>query len=104
MSNEPNPYQPPIEPLGGRGPSTDLVIQGGGEWVPCPRCGSADVVQPSYTWWGGFIGAKMLKHVKCQRCGNGYNGVTGASNTPKIILYQVVILIIVGGFIAMTRM
>ncbi len=102
--NEPNPYQAPAEPPGGRAPNTQFVMDGQGQWVPCPRCGSTFVSQPSYTWWGGFIGAKMLKHVKCQGCGYGYNGVTGKSNTVGIIIYQVVVLLIVGGLIAFTRM
>ncbi len=103
MSTEPNPYQAPKAPSPGERGNTDFVMTGAG-WVPCPSCGSSDVVQPSYTWWGGFIGAKMLKHVKCQGCGNGYNGVTGKSNTVGIILYQLVILVIVLGFIFMARM
>jgi hypothetical protein len=103
MSNERNPYEAPTPTAApDRAPSTNLVIEG--QWVPCPSCGSGDVSQPSYTWWGGVIGAKMLKHVKCQRCGTGYNGLTGKSNTGAIIAYQVVVLLIVVGFIVLFRM
>ncbi len=51
-------------------------------------------MRPGYTWWGGAIGPRLLSHVKCQGCGKGYNGKTGASNTMAIVLYQVVAFVI----------
>jgi hypothetical protein len=44
-----------------------------------------------FTWWGGIIGPKLLNHVKCQRCGTGYNGKSGKSNTTGIVIYSVVL-------------
>ena len=45
---------------------------------------------PSFTWWGGAIGPRLLSHAKCLDCGAGYNWKTGRSNTTAIIIYQVV--------------
>ena len=52
----------------------------------------------SFTWWGGIIGPRILTHVKCPRCGNGYNGKTGGDKTTKIVLYSGVVGVIVMGF------
>jgi hypothetical protein len=59
-------------------------------YVPCPQCGTPDPKQVRFTWWGGLLGPKLLSHVKCQRCGNAYNGKSGKSNTNGIILYSLV--------------
>ncbi len=32
----------------------------------------------------------MLTHVKCQACGNKYNGKTGGDNTAGILIYTLV--------------
>lgn len=48
-----------------------------------------------FTWWGGFIGPRILSHVKCNSCGEQFNGKTGKSNTVGIIIYTVVVLGIV---------
>lgn len=59
----------------------------------------------SWTLWGGFIGPKMLTHVRCQQCGNKYNGKTGKSNMTAIVLYNVIIggitFLIIGGVVTM---
>lgn len=65
------------------------------EYVPCPNCGSMEIKKVGYTWWGGAIGAKMLNHVKCNHCGTAYNGKTGGSNTMKILLYNLLVIIVV---------
>ncbi len=65
------------------------------EFVPCPKCGSTDIKKVGYTWWGGALGPKMLNHVKCNSCGTAFNGKTGASNTLKILLYNLAVIIIV---------
>lgn len=64
------------------------------EYVPCPKCGSTNVQKMRYTWWGGAIGPSLLTHVRCQACGYAYNGKTGNSNTPSIIIYSVVVFVI----------
>jgi len=64
------------------------------EYVPCPECGSTDVKKVSWTIWGGAFGPRMMNHVKCKTCGKTYNGKTGQSNTSRIIVYNVVIIVV----------
>lgn len=64
-------------------------------FAPCPKCQSNDAEKVGFTWWGGLIGPRMLKHVKCSRCGATFNGKTGQPNTTGIIIYTVVVLAIV---------
>ncbi len=61
------------------------------KYVPCPKCGSTDVKQVGYTWWGGFLGSKLMHHVKCNACSATYNGKTGKPNTMKIAIYMIVV-------------
>ena len=64
---------------------------GTSEFVPCPACRRPDPEFMKFTWWGGVIGPKLFKHVKCRGCGTTYNGKTGQSNTTNIIIYSVVV-------------
>jgi transposase-like protein len=64
------------------------------EYVPCPRCARPDPEKIKFTWWGGLVGPKMLKHVKCRSCAMTYNGKTGQSNTTNIIIYSIVLGVI----------
>jgi hypothetical protein len=64
------------------------------EYVACPRCMRPDPEQVKFTWWGGVIGPKMFKHVKCRQCGLAYNGKTGQSNTTNIVIYSIVVFVI----------
>jgi hypothetical protein len=68
---------------------------GMGEYVPCPRCRRPDPEQVKFTWWGGLLGPKLLKHVKCNGCGLTYNGKSGQSNTTNIVVYSVIVAAIV---------
>lgn len=77
--------QPPYPPQGG----PVLPYQAGGG-LRCPRCGSPMVKPVKFTWWGGLLGPKMLKHTKCDSCSFTFNAKTGKSNTTAIIIYQVV--------------
>lgn len=95
---DPNYYQPPSEdPSSSPTPGYDSLMPNG--WVPCPNCGSTHVEMPSFTWWGGAVGQKLLNHVKCQDCSYTYNAKTGKSNTTAIVIYQVVALVIVLGLL-----
>ncbi|MCA9684112.1 MAG: hypothetical protein KC457_18070 [Myxococcales bacterium] len=91
----PNPYQPPAA---NEEPPAAMPEHPEG-WVPCPQCGSTHLEMPSFTWWGGAVGQKLLTHVKCQSCGLGFNGKTGKSNTPAIVIYQVVAFVVVIGLL-----
>lgn len=64
------------------------------EYVPCPRCRRPDPEQVKFTWWGGMLGPRLLKHVKCNGCGLAYNGKSGQSNTTNIVIYSVVLGVI----------
>ena len=61
----------------------------------CPVCRTEDDYRvPTFTFWGGMIGHRVLNHVYCNNCGTGFNVKTGKSNLMRIILYQVVILVV----------
>lgn len=62
--------------------------------APCPRCARPDPKEVNFTWWGGLIGPRLFKHVKCNGCGMTYNGKTGQSNTTNIVIYSVVLGVI----------
>jgi hypothetical protein len=86
MSNL-NPYaapQAPIEP----GPPGALAAGA------CSRCQSPNVNRPTYTWWGGLLGPKLLNHAVCSACGFGFNYKTGKSNGPAIGIYLAVTVVI----------
>lgn len=55
--------------------------------LSCPRCECDHVHSPSFTWWGGAIGARVLRHAVCRMCGFGFNAKTRASNRVAIVLY-----------------
>lgn len=58
-------------------------------YVPCPRCGKADSAKVGFSWWGGYLGPKLLTHVRCPHCQTAYNGKTGKSNDTGIAIYTV---------------
>ncbi len=64
------------------------------EYAPCPFCNASNAEKVKFTWWGGLLGPKLLKHVKCLGCGKGYNGKTGKDNTTNIVIYTVVVGVI----------
>lgn len=78
----PNPYHPPRSAL--HAPSPGALAEGA-----CPRCRGADVSRPSFTWWGGALGPKLLHHAVCRACGFGFNAKTGKSNGTAITVYVV---------------
>lgn len=91
-----NPYAAPghhgLSPTPGRaGPL--------GEWVACPRCSSTHVSRPTFTWWGGVLGPRIIPEVKCDACGHRYNGKTGGSNATAIAIYMAVAFVVVFGFL-----
>jgi len=102
---QPNPYQAPQQGYGyppqqpGHGYGAPMAPFGGGAqpWsgYGCPRCGGPSTYQPSYTFWGGWLGPKMLNHTICNQCGFGFNAKTGKDNTPAIAIYLGVVVVIV---------
>lgn len=65
------------------------------QFAPCPKCSNSNAEQLKFTWWGGVLGPKILKHVKCGSCGAKYNGKSGKDNTAGIIIYSLVVGVIV---------
>jgi hypothetical protein len=61
------------------------------QFAPCPKCSAASATQLKFTWWGGALGPKLLTHVRCDACGNKFNGKTGGDNTTKIVIYFLVV-------------
>lgn len=93
-----DPYQPPSTPLVSAKTGPELP-EG---WVPCPGCGGTDIKSPSFTWWGGAFGHKLLSHVVCQDCRRAFHAKTGKSTTPMIVAYNVVGLVIgIGAYLAL---
>lgn len=68
-------------------------------YAPCPQCGETNAQRVRFTWWGGLLGPKILKHVKCPGCGKAYNGKTGKENTTGIVIYSVIVGIVVLGMV-----
>lgn len=68
------------------------------DYINCPACGGESKAV-KFTWWGGVLGSKVLKHAKCTSCGKTYNGKTGASNTNSIIIYSIVVGVIAFGLV-----
>ena len=69
----------------------------------CPKCNSQNVNKVGYTWWGGVIGPRLMNHTKCKDCSYTFNSKTRASNTNKIIIYSVVLLVIGIGIILLLK-
>ena len=86
-------YPPPGYPPQNYPPQAQWQA-GFSEYVPCPRCTRPDPEQVKFTWWGGVLGPRILKHVKCNGCGLTYNGKSGQSNTTNIVVYSVILGVI----------
>lgn len=84
MDDTNNPY---ASPTAAGVKKTDKSL---GEYAPCPSCQNTVAKKISFTWWGGAVGPRLFTHVKCNRCGNQYNGKTGRSNATAITIYVVV--------------
>jgi hypothetical protein len=59
-------------------------------WKPCPNCQANSATKSGFTWWGGWLGPKILTHVVCHACNTGYNGNSGRSNNIGIGVYMAV--------------
>jgi hypothetical protein len=69
-------------------------------YAPCPRCRQQSARPVTFTWWGGALGPKLFTHVRCDYCGEQFNGKTGGSNNTAIALYfgiSTVVGLILGG-------
>jgi hypothetical protein len=64
----------------------DVSVDG---MVCCPKCECDDVKRPSFTWWGGALGAFLLRHRVCRLCNFAFDAKTGASNRRAVVLYVI---------------
>lgn len=85
MPPSPNPFEPPKS----TSPTPTPIDPAAGNFAACPRCGQKAAQRVGFTLWGGVLGPKLFTHVKCQACGNKYNGKTGQSNALVIAVYTV---------------
>jgi hypothetical protein len=103
MQQPPYPPRPPAGGFGAPppGPQWQQPYGPQGGYPPgwgagaCPRCNGGPLTKPSFTWWGGLLGPKLLNHTVCASCGFAFNGKTGKSNNAAIAIYMGVIFGIV---------
>ena len=77
MSQMPPPIPPPYVP--------DYQSPGGHR--PCPGCGGGPLAQPSFTWWGGAIGHKILGVERCASCKKWWVKKTGQPGGTRVAIY-----------------
>jgi hypothetical protein len=56
----------------------------------CPGCGGGPLSQPSFTWWGGAIGHRVLGLERCDACAKWWVKKTGQPGGNRITIYVVV--------------
>ena len=61
---------------------------------PCPGCGGGPLEEPSFTWWGGFVGHKVLGLEQCAACGRWWVKSTGRPGTGRIAAYVLIGLVL----------
>ena len=71
------------------------------QYIPCPKCGGTNAEKIDYSWWGGFIGPRLVHEVRCKNCGKAYNGKTGGSVTRNVVIYTLIFTILVVLLIAL---
>jgi hypothetical protein len=57
---------------------------------PCPGCGGGPLEEPSFTWWGGLIGHKLLGVEQCKSCRHWWVKNTGQPGGTRVTIYMVV--------------
>jgi TonB family protein len=69
-------------------PVTDPKTQGrtahsGNETPLCSNCQSTDVERVRWNWWGGLIGAALVKEYQCKDCGKTFRSNAAANVASK---------------------
>ena len=64
-----------------------MAMPGAYGFTACPKCNSPHLSRPTFTWWGGLLGPKLLNHTVCGSCSFGFNSKTGKSNSTAIGIY-----------------
>src|SRR4051812_48970211 len=88
IGSQPSMTQPPEIP------STTAMPLDYASQRRCPRCGGGPLVQPSFTWWGGAVGHRLLGLERCDACRNWWVKKTGQPGGNRIIIYFVVSMIL----------
>ncbi len=68
---------------------------------PCPSCGGRDAEKVTFSWWGGLLGPRLIKQVRCKRCSNTFRGDSGKPCTGFVVGYLIVTGVIVLGALAL---
>ena len=84
----PPPLQPP--PPGMIPPPAPVLGYRGPAGHGCPGCGGGPLIEPSFTWWGGLVGHKILGVEKCESCRHWWVKGTGQSGDTRVTIYKVV--------------
>jgi hypothetical protein len=53
----------------------------------CPACGTGKLSQPTFTWWGGLIGHKILGIERCTSCKRWWVKKTGRPGGTRVLIY-----------------
>lgn len=62
----------------------------------CPACQTGQLESPSFTWWGGLIGHKILNIHRCANCKKWWVINTNTPGQPRIIIYLIAGFLIFG--------
>src|SRR5947207_9340852 len=83
-------YPPPLPPAQ-QPPYTSGVIDYARQGVgrACPGCGGGPLAEPSFTWWGGLVGHKILGVERCESCRKWWVKKTGAPGGTRVLIYSV---------------
>jgi hypothetical protein len=84
-----DPRIPPPIPPAPNVPSPP-VIGYAGLARPCPGCGSGPIEEPSFTWWGGLVGHKLLSVEQCRACRKWWVKGSNQSGDTRVMIYFVV--------------
>jgi rubredoxin len=68
---------------------------------PCPSCGGRDAEKVTFSWWGGMLGPRMIKQVRCRQCRSTFRGDSGKPDTGFIVGYVIVTGVIALGVIVL---
>ena len=60
----------------------------------CPGCGGGPLHEPSFTWWGGLVGHKLLGVEQCKQCKKWWTKSTGQSGDARVAAYLVIGLLL----------
>ena len=61
---------------------------------PCPGCGIGPLEEPSFTWWGGLVGHKILGVEQCRACRRWWVKGTAQPGGGRVTAYVVIGLIL----------